>query len=112
MKKLNKKILAGLALGGLVNLGGFNFNTSHVEASEVNVRDSVHSSSSSADDWKNNAGSTVVHGGGGETYTGDVTNREVTINGGNFTGTFGGMTSSGGAGNNTVIFNFKICKIA
>lgn len=83
MKRLNKKILAGLALGGMVNFSGFSFNPAIVEGAE----------------------SDVIRGGGGETFTGSVTDERVQFNSGTFTGIFGGMTASGGVGNNTVYFD-------
>ncbi len=80
---MDKKILAGLALGGIVNFSGFSFNPAIVEAAEGDV----------------------IRGGGSETFTGSVTDERVQFNSGIFTGIFGGMTALGGVGNNTVYFD-------
>ena len=60
MKRLNKKILAGLALGGMVNFSGFSFNPAIVEAAEGDV----------------------IRGGGSETFSGSVTDARVQFNSG------------------------------
>ena len=105
MKKLRKKFLAGIALGGMVNFSVMSFNPAIVKAADVIIGDNENSSEYSADDWTNNAGSIVVYGGGGETSTNPVSNKAVRINGGSFNGIFGGISSLGNVSKNTVYFN-------
>lgn len=94
MKCIGKKfLLAALATA-------FLYLPSQALAADVEI----NRGETAAEDWKNDAGEVVVKGGGDEDSTANVKDNYVTINSGSYTGIFGGMTSTGDAGNNIVNF--------
>ena len=95
MKRTKKIFLASLATTFLYLPG-------HTFAADVEIKGSTGNAvTSSASDWENG----IVYGGGSETETESVRNKNVKINSGSYTGIFGGITSTGNASYNSVTFN-------